>query len=300
MNNKFFTYAEVFVAVARNNSITLAAQELQTTKSNVSQKLSDFEATLDIKLMHRTTRRIKLTPTGARVFKVCCDAVDQTLKAAAELNLNYAPQTRPSGKVTLSGSNTYLSKLVLPNVQDFLAENPDIKLVLIGSDRKVNFTEEGVDLGIRIGPVTPNKTVSTPLQPLTRLLCASPGFLACQAAGLQHPDDLAGLAYITREQEKPVWQLRNGTKTYEHHVVGPRISADTIEMAHAAAINGLGLCVLASFIIENDIQQNRLCRVLPAWEISPIPVTLLWRSSRIIKPQVNLLRKHLIAKLGRP
>lgn len=297
MNNKFFTYAEVFVAVARNSSITLAAQELQTTKSNISQKLSDFEAQLDLKLMHRTTRRVKLTPAGARVFKVCCDAVDKTLEAAAELNLNYVSQTRPSGKVTLSGSNTYLSRLVLPNVQDFLAKNPDIKLELIGSDRKVDFTEEDVDLGIRIGPVAPNRTVSTSLQPLTRILCASPSFLASQA-GLQHPDDLAGLAYIAREQENPVWQLRNGAKTCEHHAASPRIRANTIEMAHAAAINGLGLCVLASIVIEDDIQQNRLCRVLPAWDISSIPVTLLWRQSRIIKPQVNLLRKHLIAKLS--
>jgi len=299
MNNKFFAYAEVFVAVARSNSITLAAQELKTTKSNVSQKLSDFEAQLDLKLMYRTTRRVKLTPAGARVFKVCSDAVDSTIKAAAELNLTYDLKARPGGKVTLSGSNTYLSKLVLPNVGDFLEEYPDIKLVLIGSDRKVDFAAEDVDLGIRIGPVVLDKTMSAPLQPLPRILCASPTFLASHKM-LKHPDDLTGLAYIVREQEKSVWQLQNGKEIHHHHVTKPKITSNTIETAHAAAINGLGLCVLASIIVENDILENRLCRVLPEWDISPLRVTMLWRQSRILKPQVNLLHKHLIARLNPP
>jgi len=296
MNNKFFTYAEVFVAVARSNSITLAAQELKTTKSNVSQKLSDLEALLDVKLLHRTTRRMELTPAGVRVLKTCSAAVDTVVKAASELSLTYDHKTRPSGKVTLSGSNTYLSELILPNVRDFLEDYPDINLVLIGSDRKVDFAAEDVDLGIRIGPVAPTKMMSSPLQPLSRILCASPDFLASHAM-LQHPRDLAGLAYIAREQEKPVWRLENDTKWHEHHITDPKVTANTVEMAHAAAKNGMGLCVLASIIVESDIRQNRLCRIMPTWEISPIPVTLLWRQSRLLKPQVNLLHKHLISKL---
>jgi len=297
MNNKFFAYAEVFVAVVRCNSITLAAQELKTTKSNVSQKLSDFEALLDLKLLYRTTRRMELTPAGARVFKTCSDAVDAAIIAASTLSLGFNRNIRPQGKVILSGSNTYLTKIVLPNVRGFLEEYRDIKLVLIGSDRKVDFVAEDVDLGIRIGPVEPAQTMSAPLQPLSRILCASPAFLASHKMP-QHPGDLAGLTYIVREQEKPVWQLQKGKEIHRHHVTGAKITSNTIETAHAAALNGLGLCVLASVIVESDILQNRLCRVLPEWDIAPLPVTMLWRQSRILKPQVNLLHKHLIARLN--
>ncbi len=297
MNNRFFALAEAFVTVVRSNSITLAAQELKTTKSNISQKLSDFEALLDLRLVNRTTRTMHLTPAGERVFKVCCHAVDATIKTVSELYPKYDVMTRPAGKIILSGSNIYLTCLIVPIVQEFLVEYPDIKLVLIGSDRTVDFVAEDVDLGIRIGPVQSDNLMSTSLQPLQRVLCAGRDFPGVHDMP-KHPRDLLSMPCILREQEKPKWHFINGNKTHDHYITDPVLSVNSIEMAHGAANNGLGFCLLARFVVNDDILSGRLSQVLPEWKVSPIPVTLLCRHSRLSKPQVNLFHKYLIAKLG--
>jgi len=297
MNNKFFKYAEIFVAVVQCNSITSAAESLKTSKSNVSQKLSDFETWLDLKLLSRTTRQMELTPAGKRVYQICRQSVEATTKAASEIGLKYVSGTQPNGRVTVSGSNIYLTSLLLPRLQLFLEQYPDVNPIFIGSDRKVDFAAEDVDIGIRIGPVLPGNYMATPIRPLKRILCASKDYFSTHDVPA-HPRDLAHQSCILREQETPTWQFQNENEIYEHHIRAPKITVNTIELAHAAVKGGLGHCVLATFVVERDIAHQRICRILPDWEILPIPVTLLCKPSRLMRPQVSALHKFLVTEFG--
>jgi len=296
MNNRFFAHAEVFVTVVRCKSMTAAAVELQTTKSNISQKLSDFEALLDLKLLHRTTRQMKLTPAGERLYQTCAKAVDATIVAAAEVGHTYKTIAHPAGKVTISGSSAYLTSTIIPIIRPFLQDYPEIKPVFIGSDRRVDFAVEDIDIGFRIGPVRTGNYLATPAPPLERILCASPQLLQTQNP-IKHPKDLASMSCILREQEKPQWQFQRGKKTVKYQITTPALTVNIIEMARAAAINGLGFCVLASSVIEQDLHEGHLQHVLPEWKVSPIPVTLLCRHFRLQKPQVNALHKFLVSQL---
>ncbi|MEE9313176.1 MAG: LysR family transcriptional regulator [Rhizobiaceae bacterium] len=297
MNNKFFAHAEAFVTVVRCNSITLAASELKTTKSNISQRLADFEAHLDLKLLRRTTRKMELTPAGERLYQTCAKAVDATMIAAAEIGHEHQTNTQPAGRVTISGSSAYLTSIIIPIIRPFLQSYPDIEPIFIGSDRRVDFAAEDIDIGYRIGPVRTESFLATPAPPLERQLCASPEFLRMYEL-IKHPKDLALLPCIQREQEKPLWRFQRGEDTASHQITDPAITVNIVEMARAAVINGLGLCVLASAVIEQDIRDGQLQQVLPEWKISPIPVTLLCRQSRLIKPQVRALHKFLTSQLN--
>lgn len=298
MNNRFFTLAEAFVAVARHNSITEAAAELRTSKSGISQKISELETLVDASLLIRTTRKISLTPAGQKMFETCVNAVDVTAKAAIEAGAVTEPSgSVVTGSVTLSGANSYLTRIILPVLPRFLEDFPNVRPILVGSDRKVNFAEENVDLGIRIGPVDSSKDQATPLTPLKRILCASPG-LVQSLGGLSCPDDLADTSCILREQESADWIMKQGTVTHCHRVSDAKLVVNTIELSHCAVRDGLGVALLAEVVVRGDIARGHLVNVLPEWGFSDIPVTLLSRRSRMSKTAVRMLHQHLVNKIG--
>ncbi len=297
MNNKFFALAEVFVAVVRHNSITDAASTLQTSKSNVSQKISELESLLDVVLLNRTTRKMTLTPAGTRMFETCVAAVDVTANAAISVGLLADKASVPRGRVILSASNAYLTCLVLPGLSGMLRKFPQIRIVLVGSDRRVDFSSENVDLGIRIGRLDKGEYHTTALEPLKRIICASPNFLE-KAGKLKHPRELKLAPCILREQESRDWSMMCDHKRHTHIVNDPVIEVNTIELAHAAARNGVGLALLSEVVVREDIKQGRLRQVLSKWTMEKIRVNLLYRQSRIGRPAVRQLYNHLVNNFG--
>jgi len=297
MNNRFFTLAEAFVAVARDNSITEAAAELRTSKSSISQKISELEALVDASLLKRTTRKMTLTPAGQKMFETCVNAVDATAKAAIEAGAVTEPAGPVTGSVTLSGANSYLTRIILPILPPFLEAFPRVRPILVGNDRRVNFAEENVDLGTRIGPVNSSRDQATALTPLKRILCASPELLQL-LGGLSSPDDLADAPCILREQESAEWIMERGAATHRHRVSDAKLVVNTIELSHCAARDGLGVALLAEVVVRDDIARGHLVNVLPEWSFSDIPVTVLSRRSRMGKTAVRMLHRHLVNKIG--
>lgn len=298
MNNRFFTLAEAFVAVVRHNSITEAAAELRTSKSGISQKISELEALVDASLLKRTTRKMTLTPAGRKLFETCVGAVDATAKAAIEAGAVTEPGGPVTGRVTLSGSNSYLTHIILPALPRFLQDFPRVRPILVGSDRRVDFAEENVDLGIRIGPADAGRHHAVPLTPLSRVLCASPE-LVQSLGGLSHPDALTDAPCILREQENADWIMERDTATHCHRVSGAKLVVNTIELSHHAARKGLGVALLAKVIVRDDIARGHLVQVLPDWGFADIPVTLLSRRSRMGKTAVRTLHRYLVAQIGK-
>lgn len=297
MNNRFFALAEAFVTVARHRSITEAAAELGTSKSSISQKVSELEALLDVTLLRRTTRKITLTPAGARVFESCLGAVDATEKAAVAIGMVADRAGVPSGSVTLSGSNSYLTRIIMPKLAGFLADYPDIKPILIGSDRRVDFAAENIDLGIRIGPVHTDKYRTKTLAPLKRILVASPELMKTHGE-LRHPEGLADVPCVLREQEKPEWNMLCGGQAYCHRISTANLVVNTIELSHEAVKRGLGVALLADVIVREDVERGALAQVLPEWAFADIPVTLVSRVSRLGKPAVRMFYQHLVSEHG--
>ena len=296
MNNRFFNYAEVFVSVVNNRSVTSSARELKTTKSNVSQKLTEFEALLGQKLLIRTTRSIDITPAGKRIFAVCKDAVDQTSLAVAHLTSLSGIGEEPSGNVTVSGSNVYLTNYIIPLMDDFLTHHPKVKPIFIGNDRKVDFAAENVDLGFRIGEQASSEHFATVMNPLDRLLCANPKLFDAHNLP-RHPRDLAKLPCILREQEKPTWKLSCDGKEEIVRVTAPHVLVNTIELALKAVVMGWGVALMTTLVAEEKLRAKNLIQILPDWTIEPIPVTMLTRSSRLHRPQVAALHNYLVRTL---
>jgi|GEM_PF-6614009 len=297
MNSKFYAQAEVFVTVVRCNSISRAALELSTTKSNISQKLADLEAFLDVTLIERTTRQMSLTPAGERAYQTCQTAVDETVSAALQIGALAQPDKKPAGRVKVSGSNTYLTCCILPEMPAFHKTHPDVDIVFVGNDRRVDFAAEDVDMGFRIGPLAPTRDKVVPLPPLKRILCASPVLME-QYGAVAHPKDLAGLPCILREQEQPVWPLRLGEKQYEHSIVHAAFRVNTVELSLEGAVQGLGVCLMTELVARDALKSGQVVELLPDWQIAPIPVALVVRGTRLNRPQVQALHQFFKARLS--
>ncbi len=284
------------MSVVRCGSITAAAQELALSKSGVSHKLTEMERDLDVILLKRTTRSLKLTTAGKSIYALCARAVDAVHEASHDLNLPGDRIDIPAGTVNISGSNIYLTRFVLPALESFLDSHPAIRVNLIGNDTPADLQENDIDLRIRVGPFQSPGFRVFPLAPLKRLLCISSYFEA-ESESLSHPQEISGLPLVLREQEKDVWSFEKGRETAEITLPRPRLKVNSYELCLEAVRKGYGAAILTEQVVREDLETGRIVSILPEWTIRDIPVSLIARYSRLKKPHVQLLAGYLAEQL---
>ena len=292
MNSKFFSQLEVFVAIARHGSIVEAAESLRISKSNASQKLMELELDLDLKLFHRTTRKLSLTTAGETMLARCANAVDIVSLARSDFGGPTRQGAEISGVVTLAGSNIYLTEYVMPKLRPFMAQYPKIRLRFVGGDHPADPQADGIDLRIRVGDVSDDGAKTFPLKPIERVLCvgSSATFLD---KGIDHPTQLHDLPLIMRAQEKPTWVFRSKSENWSFETSPPQILVNSYELCVQAMRNGYGLAVLAKDIVEPDLATGQIVHLLPAWHIDPLPVSLTVAHSKLAKPHIKALAMFL-------
>ncbi|CAE6956263.1 COG0583 Transcriptional regulator [Vibrio sp. B1FIG11] len=164
----------VFVAVVECGSFSLAAKQLNLTKSAISKRINQLEDDLGIRLLNRTTRKLSLTEAGRRYFEYASQAVNlaqQGVDAVSEL------QGSPQGRLKITAPMSFGVLHVAPLISEFLARYPKIEVDLQLEDAMVDLVEQGFDLGIRIGELATSNLVAKRLAPCKSVLCASPEYL---------------------------------------------------------------------------------------------------------------------------
>lgn len=296
MNSKFFSQLEVFVAITRHGSIVEAAQSLRISKSNASQKLMELELDLDLKLFHRTTRKLALTTAGETMLARCANAVDIVSLARSDFRGPAQQGAELSGVVTLAGSNIYLTEYVIPKIRSFILQYPKIRLRFVGGDHPADSLADGIDLRVRIGDVDDDGSKTFPLKPIERILCV--GSSATLLNGdISHPKQLHDLPLIMREQEKRIWVLRSESENWSFETSPPQILVNSYELCVQATRGGYGLAVLAKDIVEPELATGQIIQLLPDWHIDPLPVALTVQHSKFAKPHVKALAIFLSESL---
>ncbi|MGH1412927.1 MAG: LysR family transcriptional regulator [Pelagimonas sp.] len=296
MNSKFYSQLEVFVAITRHGSIVEAANSLRISKSNASQKLMELELDLDLKLFHRTTRKLALTTAGKAMLDRCENAVDIVSLARSELGGAAQQGVEISGVVTLAGSNIYLTEYIMPKLSPFLLQYPKIRLRFVGGDHPADPQVDGIDLRVRVGEADADGAKTFPLKPIERVLCVGSPAMAL-VTHVTHPKHLADLPLIMRVQEKPIWVLRSKTENWTFETSPPQVLVNSYELCVQATRNGYGLAVLAKEIVDPDLATGKIIQLLPDWHIDPLPVALTAQYSKLAKPHVKALAMFLAETL---
>ncbi|WP_313460018.1 LysR family transcriptional regulator [Stenotrophomonas sp.] len=274
-----------FLRVAELGSFTRAADSLGLPKASVSLAVQRLEAEVGVQLLHRTTRRVRLTADGAQYQQRARDLLDDM----EDLQGMFRRETgQLTGRLRVDMSSGLARQLVVPHLPDFLGQHPGLEIELSGTDRRVDLVREGFDCVLRVGPLDDNTLVARPLGVMHIVNCASPAYIAARGMP-QTLGDLATHALIhyvgTLGQRSPGFEYFDG-QAYQSLPMGGPITVNSGEAYSAAALAGLGIIQVPRLGARAAMARGDLVEVLPQCVAEPMPVTLLYAQRRHLPRRV--------------
>lgn len=289
-----FHLMQVFVAVAEEESFAAGARRLAMSPPAVTRCIAALEARLNVKLLDRTTRYVRVTELGQRYLddsRRILAEVDEADEAVVGIN------AIPRGHLSITAPVLFGRMFVTPIVVDYLNRYPDMTLSALLLDRVVNMMEEGVDIGIRIGDLPDSSLHAIRVGEVRRVLCASPGYLA-RHQPLSHPKDLSDHSIIAASSISPSveWRFNDGQGAFSTRM-HPRLVVTTNDAAIEAVQQGLGVSRLMSYQIATQVESGLLQIVLPEYEPPPLPIHILHREGRYKSARVRSFIDMVVEKL---
>ena len=283
----------VFARVAELESFTRAAGELGLTKSAVSKQVARLEDHLGLRLLNRSTRRLSLTEAGAAFYEGCQQMIAEAEQA--EQAVSYLAAA-PRGLLTVNAPVSFGTLHILPGLPDFLARYPELQVEVTLNDRFVDLIEEGFDAAVRIRKLEDSTLIARRLAPSRRVLIAAPDYL--RRCG--EPESLEGLAaqdclIYAYQAEGALWRLTGPQGKREVKVRG-RLRANNGDALMAAAIGGLGIAFLPTFICGAALRDGQVRRVLPDWVDAEGAVNVVYPAGRNPAPKVRAFIDFMVER----
>lgn len=265
----------VLMAAVELGSLSAAGRKLGMPLPTVSRKVSDLEAHLKARLLHRSTRRLSLTDAGRAYVAACkriLNDVEEAERAAA------GEYSAPKGDLVISAPIVFGRLHILPVITEFLHAYPDVDVHLLLGDRTVNLLEDPVDLAVRIGELPDSSLVATRIGSVHQVVCASPDYFASRGRPA-HPGELASHACVTFEglMAPDIWKFSSG-KITASVAIHSRLVVNTAEAAIAAALAGAGITRVLSYQVAEAVRAGALEIVLEDFEPAPWPVSFVYPS----------------------
>lgn len=301
MNNQLESLPDmaVFARVVDAGSFSGAARQLGITPSAASRQVARLEGVLRVRLLERTTRKLRLTVAGAAAFSRCQDMV----AAAREvLALSDTHTATPRGLVRVSMPKAFGRLVIHPLMPLFLRQYPEVDVQLVITDRMVDLFEEAIDLAIRITDQPPPSLAGRQLMQIRHLVCASPSYLAEHGVP-RHPRDLAqhSCLYLGENELDRHWRFGHGEEELTVKVNG-RYSANHSEVRLEGALQSLGIASLPEFTARASLASGELVPVLEDWEhLTNYAGTawLLYPPNRFLAAKLRVWIDHVVAGLER-
>jgi DNA-binding transcriptional LysR family regulator len=283
-----------FVRVVEAMSFTGAAARLGVSKSVVSARVSALEETLGTRLLQRTTRKLALTPEGLALYEHGARMV-----AAADAATAAGGSDEPRGPLRVDAPIAFAQEYLAAPIATFLERHPQVQVELTVSDRFIDLVGEGVDVAIRIAPrLTGTGLVARKLASDRTVLVAAPAYLARRGTPLA-PEDLPRhdcLVYSLLKHSEE-WQFRaRGRKEPFTLPIEPRFKAASGALLRAAALAGMGLAVLPTFMVATDLAAGRLVPVIDSFSPHPLEIFAAYPQGKRVPAKtrafIDLLAGH--------
>lgn len=285
-----------FVAIAESGSISEAARRLQLSKSVVSERLADIERHLGATLLHRTTRKLSLTEDGAAFLERAVRILREVEEATADMAERHGSL---SGPLRISAPVTFGRMHLGPALYPFLAMHPRLELTLDLDDRRVEAAADGYDAVVRHGALEDSRLVAWQLAPSRRLLVASPAYLARQGTPrtIDELQSHRGIFYVNRGVADWRFDGRDGALVVR---AGVALRVNNGDMMHDAALAGLGIALLPTFIVGASIRSGALQVIDAGVQAAPESIYVAHAEGRRVSAKLRAFVQRLQQAIGDP
>ena len=287
-----FENMTAFIRVVEAGGISAAADRLGVAKSAVSRRLKELEGHLGVELFHRTTRKMNLTDSGRAFYHQSVRILEDVIEA--EHATSQAHGTL-KGSLKIALPSTFGLMHIGPAISEFLQANPQVEFDLDFNDREVDLIQEGFDLAIRIANLSDSSLIARRLAPIQTVMCASPSYL--ERMGIpQAPDELKEhqcLVYsLLRDFE--CWHLTDTSGKEIKIKIHPYLKASTGEFLKDAAVEGMGIILVPSFIAYKEIERGALVPILKEYNLPQIDAYAIYPQTRHLSQRVRAFVDFLV------
>jgi DNA-binding transcriptional LysR family regulator len=281
--------ARVFVEVVERGSQTAAADRLEMSRAMVTRHLAAMERWAGTRLLHRSTRRLSLTPAGEQTLQRCrqmlevADAIADSAAAASET---------PRGLLRLSCSTGFGQSYLAPAIAEFTQRHPQTAIEVLIVNRLVNLIEERIDLALRITDMPDAQLIVRPLAPCRSVICAAPSYVERHGRP-RRAEDLALHNCLTYSYfGKTLWEFERGGEALSVPVAG-NISSNETTVLLEAALHGAGVVMQPSFAVGDLLRAGRLVDLLPDEQVKPLQLYAVYSSKRQMTAALRALLDFL-------
>lgn len=286
-----------FSQVVEHGGFSAAARALDIPKSRLSRRIALLEESLGVRLLQRTTRRLRLTLAGERYLHYCRE---MTASARAAEEAMRQLQSQPCGPVIISCPISLAQQMLAPLLPEFLDTWPSVSVQVLATNRRVDLIREGIDLALRVRTKldTDAELVVRHLGEDSSTMVASPAYV--QRYGLpETPQDVPAHATLSFSDPKTDvrWRLCNTTDEEVEIAIQPRLCCNDFIVLTEAAVRGRGIALLPSVATYEALRQGQLVPVLPEWRAPAGIVHCIYPSRRGMSPAVRALLTFITERL---
>lgn len=275
-----------FADTARHGGFAAAARETGVAPSTLAKSVARLERSLGVKLFHRTTRQVRLTPDGERLFQRCQRVLLELAELQAEAS---GASAEPSGVLRADMPVYYGRQFVMPILARLQARHPKLVLDLRLSDGFTDLVRDRIDLAVRIARLSDSTLVARRVGWQHLVLCASTDYLARHGAPRRLEDLAAHDAIVFRlpntGRDRP-WQFRQRGRDVDMQP-RPRARISETHGLLEALLLGTGICQVPDYLVAGPIAKGQLVELLPSFKPPPLPIQVVHPAGRLLPARVR-------------
>jgi LysR family transcriptional regulator for bpeEF and oprC len=288
---------QVFVRVVETGGVTRAADSLGVPKATATTLIQKLEATLGVRLLNRTTRRVSVTPDGAAYYDRCLAILSLVRDTEESLGKQHAT---PRGRLRVDVPTLMARSVFVPALPQFFARYPDIELALASSERRADLIEEGIDCAVWSGEIEESNFVARRVGFLYFATCAAPSYLEKHGRP-GHPNDLVRHRCINhfapRTGKVSDWVFSKGGVRVQTSLQG-YVALEDENSYVAAAEAGLGIAQIPAFVLKESMERGSLDLVLGDWFPEPSPLYVVYPQHRHLSGRIRVFVDWVAQMLG--
>jgi len=280
-----FDDLNLFRLVVENGSYTATSRKTLIPVATITRRIQALEDSLNLRLLNRHARKLSLTEAGERFYQECSPLLKRLSSKTEEITDDCKGA---AGKLRISAPSNLTKRLILPMLNDFMAQYPDINIELTMSNKADQIDPTEWDIIFKVGPQRDSSLIARKIDSVKDILVASPDYIRNTTQPLNHADDLSRHPLL-KGHPLMKWQLTNTNGETVINTDKARFEADALNVIRRAAASDLGITLMPDIMLEEYFERGDLVRILEQWSANPRDIYMLYNHKDHQPEKVRLL-----------